>query len=124
MYRAFFRIAVIFLSTLLVMGCATVATRDAVLRSAHPEWDESTVRHVAERVVTPGMTPEMVKAALGKPTDVTPGRPGQEAWTYELGVWDYDHPAWIPVYVVYFQDGKVSGTEGDRTRVPTWLRRP
>ena len=88
----------------------------------HPEWDEATIRKVAERRVEIGMTPEMVVAALGKPDSVTIEEE-EEKWGYavsrERGMGDIEKEF---VYYVYFNRGTVVRTAGDRSKLSnlTW----
>ena len=90
----------------------------------HPEWDDATVRKVAERRVEIGMTPEMVVAALGKPDSLTMKGDGEEwgyAVTMDKGMGDFEK---IFVYYVYFNKSAVVRTAGDRTRLSniTWYK--
>lgn len=97
------------------------------LESEHPQWSRETIRKIAAREVEPGMTTDMVLAALGKRRDVHYGPgPGEEVWVYHKGVWVTEdgigdgYAVWPPVYWVYFKDGKVVRTEGDENDVPPW----
>ncbi len=102
-------------------GCATYEQRLARIGAAHPDWDKSDVDRVAARVVAPGMTMEMVKEALGREGETMDDqRTGMVAWVYykeEMVGWS---PLWVPVYTVYFKDGRVAGMEGDKRPVIAW----
>jgi hypothetical protein len=123
------RIFLIFVFTLIssvvFVECTNVQERTQTLESEHPEWGEETIRSIAARDVEPGMTTDMVLAALGKRREVKyePG-PREEVWIYHQGIWVHDgyegYPAWIPIYWVYFKDGKVVRTEGDKNDIPPW----
>jgi hypothetical protein len=79
---------------LLLVGCATLDWRgygeqergrqDFV--AAHPEWPSGIRTAVASGVISAGMTPDMVRAAWGRPTHLWPdgSRPSRrEMWYYE-----------------------------------------
>ena len=115
------------LSSLVFGGCANLQERMQTLESEHPQWSRETIRKIAAREVEPGMTTDMVLAALGKRRDVHYGPgPGEEVWVYHKGVWVTEdgigdgYAVWPPVYWVYFKDGKVVRTEGDENDVPPW----
>jgi len=98
-------------------GCAKKEYRESKIRVQHPKWDSSTVRKVAAREVQPGMTPDMVQAALGLP-DVISRTADGEAWQYQVFVGDYQ-PRKETVYTVYFKEGVVFRTDGDKNRLKT-----
>ncbi|RJR52968.1 MAG: outer membrane protein assembly factor BamE [Desulfobacteraceae bacterium] len=112
------RILAILLAAIVLVGCATTGRRMAEIGSAHPEWNQATIEKLARWEIEPGMTREMVQAALGKPDAVF--REGEEeAWGYAVWVvtiwWHYQRIA----YVVYFKDDKVIRTRGDVNRIQT-----
>lgn len=112
------RILVLLLVAIVLIGCAPTQRRMAEIRSAHPEWDQATIEKLAGWQIAPGMTREMVQAALGKPDTVfTEGE--EEVWGYAVWVvtiwWHYQRIA----YLVYFKENKVVGTRGDVNRIQT-----
>jgi hypothetical protein len=111
----------IMVAAFLVVGCAaSKEQRIEQIRSTHPQWDRAMVEKVAANKVEAGMTPEMVVAALRSPDSVfTTGN--QERWGYSVPR-EYNMGAIRQrfVYFVYFVDGKVSRTEGDRKALGYW----
>ncbi len=112
----------VFLLVLTVLaGCASVQEKTARLEKQHPEWGESTIQKVAAGQVEPGMTDDMVIAAVGRKGEVNAGPQfGEEVWIYYRGVTRGQGASWEPVYWIYFKNGKVVGTEGERWRVAVW----
>jgi len=98
-------------------GCATQDYRASKIRVQHPNWDSTTVRKVSNRLVESGMTPDMVRAAIGLP-DAISRTDGTEIWQYQVFVGDYQ-PKKETVYTVYFQNGAVTRTTGNRERLKT-----
>jgi len=106
------------LGLVLVGGCAETPYRESKIRYQHPKWDDSTIRKVAKREVTPGMTGDMVRAALGIPDQIS--RQGdEERWGYAIKVGDYQ-PRDELVFFVYLRQGVVTRTAGDRNRLKTF----
>ena len=99
-------------------GCAEKQYRESKIRIQHPKWDDATVRKVAKREVEPGMTGEMVRAALGIP-DTISRRDDKERWGYAIKVGDYQ-PREELVFFVYFKYGVVTKTAGDRNKLKTF----
>ncbi|MFO7984269.1 MAG: outer membrane protein assembly factor BamE [Desulfatiglandaceae bacterium] len=110
-------LVMIFLLSMFTVGCATDSYRESKIRVQHPDWDSTTIRKVSNRLVEPGMTPDMVRAAIGLPDDVSRTDQG-ETWRYQVFVGDYQ-PEKQTVYTVYFEDGRVTRTRGDRERLKT-----
>lgn len=102
---------------IVVGGCATEDYRASKIRVQRPTWDSATIRKVSNRRVEPGMTPDMVRAAIGLP-DAISRTPGGETWQYKVFVGDYQ-PVKKTVYTVYFQDGAVTRISGNRERLKT-----
>lgn len=100
-------------------ACAGVEHRYEAIRAQHPSWDEDTVRRVAARDVQPGMTGEMVKAALGTPESVS--REGEEdVWGYAY--WKMvglERARQVFVFFVHLKGDTVVRTRGDTTRLQT-----
>jgi hypothetical protein len=78
---------------LLLVGCATPDWRDhnplargrQDLVAAHPEWPPEILGAVASGVICAGMTPEMVRAAWGRPTRLSSDGsavPPRDIWHY------------------------------------------
>jgi hypothetical protein len=66
-------------------------------KAAHPDWDETFWKAIEDRVITHGMTPEMVRMAFGEPDKINVNkRPEnvQEHWQYDTGA-------------IWFVEGKV-----------------
>jgi len=109
--------AMILLGAFLLAGCAETPYRESKIRVQHPQWDDATVRKVAKREIEPGMTGDMVRAALGIPDDIS--RQGdEERWGYGVMVGDIQ-PQQELVFFVYLRYGVVTRTAGDRDRLKT-----
>ena len=55
-------------------------------RAVYNTWPPEIKDAVLAQKAIPGMNPEMVRVALGKPTEVIPGaNPGEEVWIYRRG---------------------------------------
>ena len=55
-------------------------------RDVYETWPIEVRQAVLDGKVEPGMTPEMVEVAWGRPTEVvSQGGPGDEVWVYEIG---------------------------------------
>jgi len=109
---------IVFIFSLVVTGCASQGEmRIKSIQKKNPQWDQSTVEKLAALKIEPGMTKEMVSAALGKP--------GEETVKYGETVWEYNGYRFSATggvviahsYLVYFRDGKVTRTTGDPNRV-------
>jgi outer membrane protein assembly factor BamE (lipoprotein component of BamABCDE complex) len=86
------------------------------IQSQHPEWDELTVQNVAARRVKIGMSREMVFEALGK-ADRISQQGNEEEWGYEIIIDHYTHVDRKLAYAVYFKNGHVVRTAGDRSKL-------
>ena len=116
-------IITIFLTGLLLMGCAPSQRRVERIREQYPQWDQVTVEKVATRQVEIGMTPEMVRAALGKPEHTAP-LGSEDRWAYAIdrhyGMGNVRRQV---VFWVYFKDEKVVKTAGDIRQLGYWYYR-
>jgi hypothetical protein len=86
------------------------------IQNQHPEWDELTVQKVAARHVEIGMSREMVFEALGK-ADRISQQGDEEEWGYEIIIDRYTHVERKLAYFVYFKNGHVVRTAGDRSKL-------
>ncbi len=86
------------------------------IKNRHPEWDELTVQKVAARHVEIGMSREMVWEALGK-ADTISQQGNEEKWGYEIIIDHFTHIERKLAYTVYFRDGQVVRTAGDRSKL-------
>jgi hypothetical protein len=86
------------------------------IRNRHPQWDELTVQKVAARRVEIGMSREMVWEALGK-ADKISQQGNEEMWGYEIIIDHYTHIERKLAYAVYFENGYVVRTAGDRSKL-------
>ena len=112
---------IIVLIAVLFSGCATTEQRAKMLESKYPQWDKSMLMKVAARQVEPGMTEEMVKEAMGREGEMRPAdQPGEYVWTYYTEVARGMTAIWVPAFWVYFKNGVVVRTEGDRFRIGYW----
>ena len=120
-------VTVILLVTFVMAGCASGkfelqskqrrAYRVEQIKNRHPDWDEVTVQKVASRRIDMGMTPEMVRTALGEPDRVSP-KGGEEIWGYAIWVVNGEAPAYKKfVYSVHFREREVVGTTGDPSQL-------
>ncbi len=119
-------ITVILLLTFFTGGCASEkfelqssqrrGYRLEKIKNRHPEWDELTIQKVASRRVEIGMTREMVLEALGKAYKISQ-QGNEETWGYEIIIDNYTHIERKIVYSVFFKNGRVVGTEGDRSKL-------
>ena len=108
----------VFLCALFLYGCAGYERRTESIRAAHPEWDEQTLGKLAARNVQPGMTHEMVKAALGNPDSLS--REGEEeVWGYAYYRQEGENYRKVFVFFVHLNGGKVVRTRGDTTHLQT-----
>ena len=110
-------VVIILLGAFMLGGCAEQPYRESKIRYQHPKWDDATIRKVAGRQVEPGMTGEMVRAALGIP-DVISREGDHEKWGYAIKVGDYQ-PREKLVFFVYLKYGVVTRTAGDRNKLKT-----
>lgn len=110
-------VVMILFGAFMVAGCAETPYRESKIRYQHPKWDDATIRKVAKREVEPGMTGEMVRAALGIP-DAISRQGDEEQWGYAIKVGSYQ-PEEELVFFVYFRHGVVTRTAGDRDRLKT-----
>jgi hypothetical protein len=110
-------IALILLGAFLMGGCAVKQYRESKISTQHPNWDEVTIQKLARREVEPGMTSEMVRAALGIPDSISRSN-GHEKWGYGVFIGDYE-PQQDLVYFVFFEHNVVVKTAGDRSRLKT-----
>jgi hypothetical protein len=106
------------LSVFLLAGCAETQYRESKIRVQHRDWDDAVVEKVAKRQVTPDMTGDMVRAAIGLPDKIF--RDGdKEKWAYAVMEGDYQ-PTEKFVYFVFFKNGRVTRTEGDIRKLKTF----
>ena len=113
-------LVIILFGAFVLGGCAEREYRASKIRIQHPKWDNATIRKVAKREVEPGMTGEMVQAALGIPDAIS--RQGDlKRWGYAIQVGDYQ-PREEVVFFVYFKYGVVTITTGDRSKIKTFSR--
>jgi hypothetical protein len=113
-------VTIIFFGMLFLGGCAEQEYRVSKIRYQHPNWDDATVRRVANRKVEAGMNSEMVRTAIGIPDSIS--RDGdEEKWGYAILVGDYELCKEF-VYFVYFKYDVVTRTAGDRSKLSylTW----
>ena len=105
----------------LALACASTEEREQRLLTRYPDWDPEMARQAAARNVAPGMTQEMVEAALGRRGEESyDPQTGMQVWTYYKEVMMGMYPRWVPAYQVFFKEGRVVATEGDRRYVPSW----
>jgi outer membrane protein assembly factor BamE (lipoprotein component of BamABCDE complex) len=90
------------------------------IKNRHPQWDEVTIQTVAARQVKIGMTREMVWEALGKANTISQ-EGNEEKWGYEIIIDHYTHIERRLAYAVYFENGQVVRTAGDRSQL-SYLR--
>ncbi len=101
----------------LMAGCAEDSYRASKISYQHPKWDPLIVNRIARHQVEPGMTPDMVRLAVGLPDSIT--RDGQkETWGYAVFENDYQ-PVKKYVYFVYFDQGVVTKTSGNKDLLKT-----
>ena len=112
-------IMAILLGIFILGGCASVEKRAQSIHSKYPQWDEATVQKVAAWKVETGMTPEMVREALGRPVS-TVRENAEEKWGYAVYVQHGYSASQRFVYFVYFKDGIVVRTAGDSNQLPHW----
>lgn len=86
------------------------------IKNRHPQWDELTVQKVAARQVEIGMTREMVWESLGKANTISQ-QGDEEKWGYEIMIDHYTHIERKLAYAVYFRNGQVVRTAGDRSKL-------
>jgi len=110
-------VAMMLFGVFMLGGCAETPYRESKIRYQHPKWDDRTIRKVARRDVEPGMTADMVRAALGIP-DAISRQGDEERWGYAVKVGSYD-PQDEMVFFVYLRYGVVTRTAGDRDRLKT-----
>jgi hypothetical protein len=79
------------LLVLLSAGCASSSgpsplARVNANRALYDTWPPEIKEAVLSQRAVPGMNPDMVRVALGKPAQVIPGsNPGEEVWIYRHG---------------------------------------
>jgi outer membrane protein assembly factor BamE (lipoprotein component of BamABCDE complex) len=110
-------ISILLFGVFLFGGCAETPYRESKIRYQHSKWDDATIRKVAKREVEPGMTGDMVRAALGIP-DAISRQGDEERWGYAVTVGDIQ-PQEELVFFVYLRYGVVTRTAGDRDRLKT-----
>lgn len=110
---------IICLFTFIVASCALHGEgRIKSIQKKHPQWDQATVEKLAALQIEPGMTEEMVTAALGKP-GIETVRAGETVWEYNGYRYSASREGVVIThsYLVYFKDGKVTRTTGDSNRI-------
>ncbi len=105
-------------SLFLLAGCAETQYRESKIRVQHRDWDDAVIEKVAKRQVTPDMTGDMVRAAIGLPDKIFRDGDG-EKWGYSVMSGDYQ-PTEKFVYFVFFKNGRVTRTEGDMSKLKTF----
>ena len=101
---------------LLLSACSLKEERIQDLQERFPQWDQVTVETVAAGRIETGMTPDMVRAAVGKPDIVEKIGP-DEKWSFAVWKPGFELDRKVYVYFVFFTDGKVSKTVGDPNRL-------
>jgi hypothetical protein len=99
-----------------LQGSQRRAYRVETIKNRHPQWDELTVQKVAARQVEIGMTREMVWEALGKANAISQ-QGDEEKWGYEIMIDHYTHIERKLAYMVYFRNGQVVRTAGDKSKL-------
>ena len=110
---------IVFIFFLVVTGCvAQEENRLKRIQTKYPQWDEATVKKLAALQIEPGMTKEMVTAALGKPGLETV-KEGETVWEYNGYRYSASSEGVVISYryFVYLRDGKVTRTIGDPKKV-------
>jgi outer membrane protein assembly factor BamE (lipoprotein component of BamABCDE complex) len=124
----FMKIKTIYVITIVLIGailtgCAPSQRRADRIREQYPQWDQATVEKVSARRIEIGMTPEMVRASLGRPENTAPIG-GEDRWGYAIdrhyGMGNVRRQV---VFWVYFKDGKVVRTAGDIRQLGYWYYR-
>ena len=119
-------IVTVLLGAIFISSCAyethTKQYRTEKIHVQYPEWDEATVQKVAARKVEIGMNPEMVVKALGEP-DALSREGSEERWGSATAIAEGQDAYVRFVYFVYFKDGQVSRTTGDRNKLSWHLWR-
>lgn len=110
------KIAFTLLSAFILCACSAKESRIQRIQSQNPNWDQATVKKLADWQIEIGMTSGMVQAALGKPDSVS-SEGGEEVWGFAMWVVTYARHYKRFVYFVYFKDNKVIKTEGDVERL-------
>lgn len=112
------KLLVLFFGAVILLGCSMNECRIKNIRTQYPGFSEDLVRRLASLQLEPGMSREMVVAALGRPDSVMP-EGDLEVWVYDVWIiTDYSQYK-KPVYFVYFKDDKVVRTNGDSSRLHT-----
>ena len=101
---------------MLLAACNQKEHRIQNLQERYPQWDQVTVETVAAGRIETGMSPDMVRAALGKPDIVEKIGP-DEKWSFAVWKQRGEHVWKVYVYFVFFTEGKVSKTLGDPSRL-------
>jgi outer membrane protein assembly factor BamE (lipoprotein component of BamABCDE complex) len=110
-------VSILLLGAFVLGGCAETPYRESKIRYQNPKWDDATIRKVAKREVEPGMTGDMVRAALGIP-DAISRQGDEERWGYAVMVGDIQ-PQEELAFFVYLRHDVVTRTAGDRGRLKT-----
>jgi outer membrane protein assembly factor BamE (lipoprotein component of BamABCDE complex) len=106
-----------------LIGCAPSQRRVDRIREQYPQWDQATVQVVAARRIEIGMTPEMVRAALGEPEKVLSMGP-EDGWGYAIDRhYGMGNVSRRVVFWVYFKNGKIVRTAGDIRQLGYWYYR-
>jgi len=84
---------VFFCIFLILLACSCASTdeteRTTKIMQENPHWDQATVKKLVKYQIEPGMTTEMVTAALGTPT--------RKSMEEEEEVWEYYSYAYHPL---------------------------
>lgn len=77
---------VLWLAALMAGGCASSQmSRIDQNRAIYETWPIETKQAVLDGKVEPGMTPEMVQVAWGRPSEIVTSQSGDEIWVYKSG---------------------------------------
>lgn len=101
---------------MLLSACSQKEHRIQNLQERFPQWDQATVETVAAGRIEIGMTPDMVRAALGKP-DIVERIGPEEKWSFAVWKQRGEHVWKVYVYFVFIKEGKVSKTKGDPSQL-------
>lgn len=86
----------IVVSVLILAACESPPVRRDELIAQHPEWDDRTVKIIAQGYLVQGMSAEQVKAAWGRPCWVCTGTVKDKtsgtwrAWEYQTQIVFFD----------------------------------
>jgi hypothetical protein len=92
MKRKLTRMSGLWAAIVFLAGCSSPQfSRIDSNRPLYESWPLEVRQAVLDGRAEPGMDPEMVKMALGKPTEIVPGsNPAEEIWVYRSGGEDFN----------------------------------